>query len=158
MSIKRHLLGIATTLRLSCLCYIIRPHFSLTSKENVMPGLFDNDLSKFDSRAPDESGNVAPGKASIIVGFIGGTVLSWLILVILTSVGFRLLGINWQAGNWLWPIALACGIGAAALLHELDKRGSSKYLVPICYILSLVCLLLIMLLLWMPQYFRLAIR
>jgi hypothetical protein len=121
-----------------------------------MPGLFNNDLDKFDSRTPDESGNAPPGKGSIIVGFVGGTFFSWFVLTLVTSIGFRLAGILWEPGRWLWLPAIGCGIGLAALFHHLEERGSSKYLVPICYILALVCLLLIFLILWLPQFFRTA--
>ena len=121
-----------------------------------MPGLFDSDLEKFDARAPDASGNRPPGLWSVAVGFIGGTLLSWIVLLLLTSVGFAWLGIRWMPGRWLLPLALVGGAGVAALLHHFDRSGSSKYLVPICYLISLFCLIIILLYFWHPEFFRLS--
>jgi hypothetical protein len=117
----------------------------------TVQGLFDDQLESFSAV---EEERPSSSVLTLALGFLAGIILIRLLGGFILPITLHFLGIYWLPGSWLWWVSLLGGMGMAAVLSALDKRGTSKYLVPLCYLVALLCLLTIGLVLWFPEYFR----
>lgn len=77
---------------------------------------------KAEKFSTEDSPKNQPGIASLMVGLVGGTLLTWLVVTFLGSTLFELAVSRLELGNWIWPIAIAGGIVLAGFLHHLDSK------------------------------------